>query len=95
MRPINADYLESKVHRVGNESGRVYWFDIEDAPTLDVQPVVHAHWVACEDEYEYVLDEYKCSACGGIQFFAIEPQENGWKYCPNCGAKMDEEGKDD
>ena len=59
---------------------------------IEAEPVKHAHWVACEsDEYE---DEYKCSACG-IQFIAIEPQEEGWKYCPCCGAKMDEEGKDD
>ena len=48
----------------------------------------HAHWVACEDEYE---DEYKCSACGGIQFFDMTPQDEGWEYCPHCGAKMDEE----
>lgn len=55
------------------------------------KPVIHAHWVACEDEYE---DEYKCSACGGIQFFAMTPQDEGWEYCPHCGAKMDkEEGK--
>ena len=55
---------------------------------IEAEPVKHAHWVACEDEYE---DEYKCSACGGIQFFAITPQDEGWEYCPYCGAKMDEE----
>ena len=64
---------------------------IENEPGEDVTPVVHAHWVACEDEYE---EEYKCSACGGIQFFAMTPQDEGWEYCPHCGAKMDkEEGK--
>ena len=61
---------------------------IEKEPGEDVKPVVHAHWVPCEDNYE---DEYKCSACGGTQFFAMTPQNEGWEYCPHCGAKMDEE----
>ena len=60
---------------------------IEKESSEDVAPVVHAHWVPCEDEYE---DEYKCSACGGTQFFAMTPQNEGWEYCPHCGAKMDE-----
>ena len=68
--------------------------DVDQIKRIEAEPVKHAHWVACEDEYEYVLDEYKCSACGGIQFFAMTPQDEGWEYCPHCGAKMDkEEGK--
>lgn len=62
---------------------------MEQEPGEDIKPVVHAHWVACEDEYE---DEYKCSACGGTQFFAMTPQNEGWEYCPHCGAKMDKKG---
>ena len=62
---------------------------IEKESSEDVAPVVHAHWVPYEDEYE---DKYTCSACGGIQFLAIAtPQDEGWEYCPACGAKMDEE----
>ena len=64
---------------------------IEKEPGEDVKPVLHAHWVPCEDEYE---DEYKCSACGGTQFFAMTPQNEGWEYCPECGAKMDEKTDD-
>lgn len=64
------------------------FFLLELEPSEDVEPVTHAHWVPCEDEYE---DEYKCSACGGTQFFAMTPQNEGWEYCPECGAKMDEE----
>ena len=48
----------SKVHRVGNESGRVDWHDIENAPTLDVRPAAYAHWT--EDSYGYS----SCSGCG-------------------------------
>ena len=61
--------------------------DVDQIKRIEAEPVKHAHWVACEDEYE---DEYKCSACGGIQFFAMTPQDEGWEYCPHCGAKMNE-----
>lgn len=34
--------------------------DGDQIKRIEAEPVKHAHWVACEDEYE---DEYKCSAC--------------------------------
>lgn len=58
---------------------------IEKEPGEDVKSVVHAHWVACKDEYG---EAYTCSACS---CFAMTPQDEGWEYCPYCGAKMDEE----
>ena len=74
-----------KVHRVGNESGRVYWHDIEDAPTLDVKPVVHAHWT--EDSCGYS----SCSGCG----FTFNWPEYKTKFCPDCGAKMEDKNETD
>ena len=49
----------------------------------------HAHWIPDESETGEGSNTYKCSACGEIQML-IEgtPKENGWKYCPNCGAMM-------
>lgn len=91
MKYIRADLFMNKI--AGSaffsaaEKGKIR-AAIEEEPGEDIKPVVHAHWVACEDEYE---DEYKCSACGGTQFFAMTPQDEGWEYCPHCGAKMDEE----
>ena len=96
---IDADGVSEILTRVIEEQKKSHHVDeviglmeakteVNNAPTLDVKPVVHAHWVPCEDEYE---DEYKCSACGGTQFFAMTPQNEGWEYCPKCGAKMDEE----
>jgi DNA-directed RNA polymerase subunit RPC12/RpoP len=94
MKYIRADLLWNKIAESAffsaAEKGKIR-AAIENEPGENVKPVVHAHWVACEDEYE---DEYKCSACGGIQFFAIA-QEEGWKYCPYCGARMDEEEGND
>lgn len=53
---------------------------IDDAPTIDAEPVRHGHWVICSDGY-YPY----CSKC------KQEPSgKNMTNYCPNCGAKMDE-----
>lgn len=69
---------------------------IETEPGEDVESVVHAHWILDESETGEGSNTYKCSACDTIQII-IEgtPKENGWKYCPSCGAEMDEEDKDD
>ncbi|MDY2944127.1 MAG: hypothetical protein SOU32_00530 [Lachnospiraceae bacterium] len=98
MRPIDADELKITLTNwirlhwdeafTADDMAYAFLEMINEELTLKMKPVVHAHWVPCEDEYE---DEYKCSACGGTQFFAMTPQNEGWEYCPKCGAKMDEE----
>lgn len=61
---------------------------IDCEPAADVAPVVHGHWV----------DECKCSACGEMSYEEAKSDETDPNcyyvlsdYCPNCGAKMDEE----
>lgn len=62
---------------------------IEAEPTADVQAVRHGEWVGTEfDGYadgNPVYYEWKCSVCGCI----FEDDEPTYRYCPNCGAKMD------
>ena len=57
---------------------------IADLETEDVKPVVHAHW------YRNWVDVPVCSNC---KFgWDSQPELDGkplFKYCPNCGAKMD------
>ena len=60
---------------------------------VDVAPVRHGRWEAFED---MMLDTcYRCSECGREFYLAdcSTPQENEYNYCPNCGAKMDEEAE--
>lgn len=53
-------------------------------PKADVQPVVHAKWVCHEPEIGLY---YSCSRCG------YNTLQGMYKFCPNCGAKMDGSAK--
>ena len=58
---------------------------LESLPAADVEPVKHGQWIAQTD---YPGAYAKCSECG-CRCRGYVPN---YKYCPNCGAKMDEEG---
>ena len=60
---------------------------IEEAPTVDAEPVRHGHWV---DEIGMIL----CSECGDAWGTEDEEMVRSFNYCPNCGAKMDERRED-
>lgn len=66
------------------------WMDamdyIEDAQTVDAQPVKHGHWIENSDPGQNINEHYMCSECGCT--FRNWANDN---YCPNCGAKMDGE----
>lgn len=62
---------------------------IEEAPTVEAEPVRHGHWVEpIKEKYAYVLSG-TCSVCGW-ESRLYENDVVGMNYCPNCGAKMDE-----
>lgn len=106
MRLIDADALEEgKFHSIENwtpiesASWQRGWNDAIDA-IIDNAPTVekHGHWIPRYDEWlskrmgepyrskeEWYAEECECSVCNG----AMVMQED-WKYCPYCGAKMDE-----
>ena len=63
---------------------------MEDAPAVDAVEVVHAYWIKheyAEEENGLLVPNYECSACRSWE------RDEGY-YCPNCGAKMDGERKD-
>ncbi len=55
---------------------------LEDIPVADVKEVVHAKW---EPQLHYPGTYAKCSICG-CRCGGYTPN---YKYCPDCGAKMD------
>ena len=65
---------------------------IRAAPTVDAVPVRHGRWK--EMHYEGgILDGTnfdRCSICGYERVFDDPALKTVFKYCPNCGTKMDE-----
>ena len=60
---------------------------IEDAPTVDAVEVVHGRW-------EWITEDiYGCTNCGARNHVKEVMGQPDYNYCPNCGAKMDEERK--
>lgn len=60
--------------------------EVSDAPAADVAPVVHGRWVF-ETATANTLSRIKCDICG---WWTLDPSvDDSYKYCPNCGAKMD------
>ena len=103
MRLIDAEaFLKAEIDRCGSAplvgtctSDNEYLSEsLKKAPTIEAKPVIHAHWVTEQEAEEinrYDLT-YCCSACGHCDWDCTESE--GFEYCPNCGAKMDEKEND-
>ena len=61
-------------------------------PTVDAEPVRHGRWKKAERMGVWVYsDAYRqCSECNDVIYLGFKMQ-----YCPNCGAKMDAERKEE
>lgn len=57
---------------------------VDSLEPADVAPVVHAHWIDYLPETQDV--RMICSNCA-----TVDAPMYKWKFCPNCGARMDEE----
>ena len=55
---------------------------IENAPTIDDEPVKHGTWIGKPMIGGY--SRIRCSVCDNV---FLENKEK-WNYCPNCGARM-------
>ena len=59
-------------------------------PKADVAPVVHGKWVECEGlDFGF----WVCSNCKFVS--SATAAYKLYKYCPNCGAKMDEHAEEE
>lgn len=59
---------------------------IDEQPTVYAAPVVHGHWGLSGRIENKVVE--KCSVCNQGITSKFAPV---YHFCPNCGAKMDEE----
>lgn len=103
----NPDIFEDKGYANGwNSAIKI----IEEAPTVDVEPVKHGHWifkkriklvptgqiVVAEDRTALALKKHITVK---VPYCSIcgergDCEEDATPYCPNCGAKMDGESND-
>lgn len=68
-----------------NES---FYDALQTIPAADVAPVKHGRWISLDDYFE----DAQCSECGDalvIGDCSFNDFCECYKYCPNCGAKMD------
>lgn len=56
-------------------------YSIDDEPSADVSPVIHAHW----NKFRNFETVFECSNC-----LSVYSECGDDTYCRNCGAKMDE-----
>ena len=59
-------------------------------PTADVAEVRHGKWRVHDSDLGYV--QFACSLCE--ELVTLDDEEKPYPYCPNCGAKMDAERKE-
>ena len=87
MRPIDAeaitDKLKSLFPMVADGVNNI----IDNAPTLDVKPVVHGKWQRNFSRPNVFADLFwHCSNCGYKASYTYA--DIYYNYCPNCGADM-------
>lgn len=81
MRLIDADALLEKTWDADTRAGYVQVVDvgdIEEAPTIEAEPVKHGKWDGWKNSH--------CSECGC--FCTLAYIKDYPDYCPNCGADM-------
>lgn len=92
MRLIDADIFDAIV----NDDGTIDENATETVknamlaiPAVDAVPVRHGKWIYGNEFHWYTAS---CNQCGYKRYTDIKAAKwNAWKYCPNCGARMDGE----
>lgn len=86
-----SDIHPSEWHRWSGilQERTAFKYDLMDAPTIEAEPIRYGGWI-----WEESPTAYKCSRCNyRVYGCTLEIMEGDFKYCPHCGAKMDEEEK--
>lgn len=88
-----AEYLEKETFKSWMEENitenPMILKSIDCAPSADVEPVRHGHWI--EHDEDTWSNEAECSECHKRIGHSGLPDRflREFKYCHNCGAKMD------
>ena len=90
-RYIDADKLIDKIFPIGlidngnySVNAKAVKVAIDSMPTADVVEVKHGEWKKVSEKHP----RYACTSCNHLY------NNKEYKYCPQCGAKMDGERKE-
>ena len=61
-------------------------YEMLEQSTIEAEPVRHGRWEQCFEDWRHQIEGDKCSACG---FEHYGSSISHYKYCPHCGAKME------
>ena len=89
-RHINAELIEKHMNKADHYTPDERWRPesefaklIDSIPTADVTEVVHGKWLVKQRKGDWgMTTDNICSACHRECWLT-------YKFCPNCGAKMD------
>ena len=91
LREIEANYHKNYVSNVRPDVVRHCLTLVQCLPCETVREDKRAEWIGEADGYadgEFVYETWYCSNCD----FVVEDDEKPrWSFCPNCGAKMEEQ----
>lgn len=103
MRLIDADYVKSKLNKAAL-GGHVHYYVcgvIDDAPTMETEPVKHGEWEDVKfsegvykdnddsNDIGLSITSAKCSLCQRYSERLQQYRPKMPAYCSHCGAKMD------
>ena len=67
---------------------------IDDMPTIDAAPVKHGYW-KYYSEKRFTVPISCRIVCSNCLTSMVRVSGENFKFCPHCGARMDEEKKHD
>lgn len=59
--------------------------ELYEIPAANVREDVQGKWLEPDTP---IVCAAKCSVCGNTEYLDCGGQEEGWNFCPNCGARM-------
>jgi rubrerythrin len=101
MRLIDADALPHDFTVPRSMDSRAYFKGVQDVfETIDAAPTVPAE-VLRHGRWKHIISWYpesdydQCTNCGFTVSRGYGYNKPEWKFCPNCGARMDGQGEGD
>lgn len=99
MRLIDADALDDKIAKMKYVNSDDVRALVANAPTIEAEPVKHGKWIGDQGktkgeviklDEDGMVDRSACCSCCDVWLVASDEYAVVGRFCPNCGAKMDE-----